>query len=145
LWGRYEHWCQQDARQTEEQFSDGTLRLIGLLWAVMEGEGPLLLEEPELSLHPEVVRALPQMLARLQPRTDRQIILSTHSPDLFLDGGIGLDEVLLLVPGVAGTDAKLASSYSDIRQLLDSGLPMAESVFRRTKSGPVPRSGRPKG
>jgi predicted ATPase len=133
LWGKYKHWCQQDARQTEEQFSDGTLRLIGLLWAVIEGEGLLLLEEPELSLHPEVVCVLPQMLERLQRRTGRQIFLSTHSPSLLLDEGIGLDEVLLLVPGVAGTDAKLASSYQDTRRLLDSGLSMVESVFQKTK------------
>jgi hypothetical protein len=133
LWGKYEHWRQQDARQTEEQFSDGTLRLIGLLWAVMEGEGLLLLEEPELSLHPEIVRVLPQMLARVQRRTGRQIFLSTHSPDLLLDEGIGLGEVLLLVPGTEGADAKLAASCQDIRHLLDSGLSLAEAVIPKTK------------
>ncbi|OGA53554.1 MAG: chromosome segregation protein SMC, partial [Betaproteobacteria bacterium RIFCSPLOWO2_12_FULL_62_58] len=52
LRGKYEHWRPQGAWQTEEQFSDGTLRLMGLLWVAMEGGGPLLLEEPELSLHP---------------------------------------------------------------------------------------------
>ena len=93
LRGKYEHWRPQGAWQTEEQFSDGTLRLMGLLWVALEGGGPLLLEEPELSLHPEIVRFLPQMFARMQRRTGRQIILSTHSPDLLRDDGIGLDEV----------------------------------------------------
>src|SRR3990172_5200241 len=51
LRGKYEHWRPQGAWQTEDQFSDGTLRLMGLLWVTMEGGGPLLLEEPELSLH----------------------------------------------------------------------------------------------
>src|SRR5262249_15860194 len=60
---KYEHWRPQGASQTEEQFSDGTLRLMGLLWVAMEGGGPLLLEEPELSLHSEIVRYLPQMFA----------------------------------------------------------------------------------
>jgi predicted ATPase len=64
----------------EEQFSDGTLRLMGLLWATMESDAPLLLEEPELSLHSEIVRILPQMFARVQRRTGRQIFISTHSP-----------------------------------------------------------------
>lgn len=64
LRGRYQHWRPQGHWQTEEQFSDGTLRLMGLLWAALEGGGPLLLEEPELSLHPEIVRFLPQMFAR---------------------------------------------------------------------------------
>src|SRR6266498_1666362 len=44
LRGKYEHWRPQGAWQTEEQFSDGTLRLLGLLWAILDGTGPLLLE-----------------------------------------------------------------------------------------------------
>ncbi len=82
---------------------------MGLLWVAMEGGGPLLLEEPELSLHPEIVRYLPQMFARVQRRTGRQIIMSTHSPDLLRDEGIGLDEVLLLRPRAEGTDVQPAS------------------------------------
>ena len=74
LRGKYEHWRPQGAWQKEDQFSDGTLRLTGLLWAVLDGRGPLLLEEPELSLHPEVIRFIPQMFARIQRRTGRQII-----------------------------------------------------------------------
>ena len=89
--------------QTEDQFSDGTLRLLGLLWAILEGGGPLLLEEPELSLHPEVVRFLPQMFARMQRRSGRQMIVSTlDSVELLRDEGIGLDEVLLLTPSPKG-------------------------------------------
>ncbi len=52
LIGVYEHWRAKGAKQNEDQFSDGTLRLLGLLWSLLEGNGPLLLEEPELSLHP---------------------------------------------------------------------------------------------
>lgn len=33
LRGKYEHGRPQGAWQTEDQFSDGTLRLMGLLWA----------------------------------------------------------------------------------------------------------------
>lgn len=99
--GKYEHWRPQGAWQTEGQFSDGTLRLMGILWAVLETSGFLLLEEPELSLHPDVIRFIPQMFARIQRRTGRQILVSTHSADLLRDEGIGLDEVLLLLPGKA--------------------------------------------
>jgi hypothetical protein len=133
LRGKYEHWRPQGAWQTEEQFSDGTLRLMGLLWEVMNGQGPLLLEEPELSLHPEIVRVVPQMLARVQRRTGRQIFLSTHSPDLLRDDGIGLDEVLLLVPGTEGAEVKTAASHQDIRALLEGGLSLAEAVIPRTR------------
>lgn len=109
--GRYEHWRPQGAWQTEERFSDGTLRLMGLLWASLAGSGPLLLEEPELSLHPDVVRFIPQMFARIQRRSGRQILISTHSTDLLRDDGIGLDEVLLLEPETEGTSVQPASSY----------------------------------
>ena len=133
LRGKYEHWRPQGAWQTEEQFSDGTLRLMGLLWVAMEGGGPLLLEEPELSLHSEIVRYLPQMFARVQRRTGRQIILSTHSPDLLRDEGIGLDEVLLLRPKAEGTEVQPASAFSEIPELLQGGSTLAEAVIPRTR------------
>jgi predicted ATPase len=127
------HWRPQGAWQTEGQFSDGTLRLMGLLWVAMDKEGPLLLEEPELSLHPEIVRVLPQMLARVQRRTGRQIFLSTHSPDLLQDDGIGLDEVLLFIPRTQGTEVKTAASYEDIPALLEGGLSLADAVIPKTR------------
>lgn len=133
LRGKYEHWRPQGAWQTEDQFSDGTLRLMGLLWAVLDGRGPLLLEEPELSLHPEVVRFIPQIFARIQRRTGRQIILSTHSADLLRDEGIGLDEVLLLTPGKEGTEVDAASNFQDIKELLDGGLSLPEAIIPRTR------------
>lgn len=133
LRGKYQHWRPQGAWQTEEQFSDGTLRLMGLLWVALDREGPLLLEEPELSLHPEIVRMLPQMLGRVQRRTGRQIFLSTHSPELLRDEGIGLDEVLLLRPGTEGTEVSPASSHADIRNLLEGGLSLADIVIPRTR------------
>ncbi len=135
LRGKYRHWRPQGAWQTEEQFSDGTLRLIGLLWAAMETGGPLLLEEPELSLHPEIVRALPQMLARVQHRTGRQTFMSTHSPDLLRDEGIGLDEALLFLPRKEGTEVGLAAQDTDIPRLLEEGLPLSELLIPKT--GPV--------
>ena len=54
----YEHWRAKGAKQREDQFSDGTLRLIGLLWALLEGDSLLLLEEPELSLNSGIVSRL---------------------------------------------------------------------------------------
>jgi predicted ATPase len=133
LRGRYEHWRPQGAWQTEEHFSDGTLRLMGLLWATLAGTGPLLLEEPELSLHPDVVRFIPQMFARIQRRTGRQILISTHSMDLLRDEGIGLDEVLLLEPGTEGTSVAPAGNILEIKDLLQGGLNLAEAVMPRTR------------
>ena len=133
LRGKYEHWRPQGAWQTEEQFSDGTLRLMGLLWVTMSSGGPLLLEEPELSLHPEIVRFLPQMFARTQRRTGRQILISSHSPELLRDEDIGLDEVLLLQPDQEGTRINPASGLADVEQLLRGGMTLADVVIPRTK------------
>ncbi|HJU53292.1 MAG TPA: AAA family ATPase, partial [Pyrinomonadaceae bacterium] len=83
----FEHWRPHAGKQSEAQFSDGTLRLFGLLWSLFEGDGPLLMEEPELSLHSEVVRHLPQMIERInrQRKVRRQVIISTHSEEMLSD------------------------------------------------------------
>ncbi len=133
LRGKYVHWRPQGAWQSEADFSDGTLRLLGLLWALLERGGPLLLEEPELSLHPAVVRYVPQMLARTQSRAGRQVLVSTHSPEMLQDDGIGLDEVLLLLPEDEGTAVRPASDIAEITSLLDGGLTVADVVIPRTR------------
>ena len=133
LRGKHVHWRPQGAWQTEDQFSDGTLRLLGLLWATLDGYGPLLLEEPELSLHPEVIRFIPQMFARIQGRSGRQVLISTHSSDLLRDDGIGLDEALLLQPSGEGTTVQTAASFSEIKALLEGGMSLADAVIPRTR------------
>ncbi|MDE0205121.1 MAG: AAA family ATPase [Candidatus Tectomicrobia bacterium] len=133
LRGNYQHWRPHGAWQTEEQFSDGTLRLMGLLWGIMEKKGVLLLEEPELSLHQEIVRVLPQMFARVQRRTGQQILLSTHSPELLRDEGIGLDEALLILPNAGGTRVTPAEFLPQVRELLGGGLTLADIVIPQTR------------
>jgi len=133
LVGLYEHWRQLPAKQNEESFSDGTLRLLGLLWALQDGEGPLLLEEPELSLHSGVVRRLPGLIHRIQRERKRQIFVSTHSFELLSDEGIGGDEILMLIPGQEGTLIKTAASQPEIQELLNKGLSPADVVIPHTE------------
>jgi predicted ATPase len=126
LEARYKHWRRQGARQNEADFSDGTLRLIGLLWALQERSrkgtsGPILLEEPELSLHPEIVRQLPTLLAKASRSTGRQVIATTHADDLLDDEGLGLDEVLVLNPSHEGTTAVKASDIDEVRDDVGGG------------------------
>ena len=116
----------------EDQLSDGTLRLIGMLWALLDGQGPLLLEEPELSLHPAIVRYLPGAFARLGGRERRQVFASTHSPDLLHDEGIGLNEVLLLQPGPEGTKVSPAKEVGQIHTLVEAGMSLEEAVLPHT-------------
>lgn len=61
----YAHHRPNAGWQREEHFSDGTLRLLGLLWSLLEGNSLLLLEEPELSLNDAIVRQIPLMLQRI--------------------------------------------------------------------------------
>ena len=133
----YEHWRPMGARQREDQFSDGTLRLIALLWSLLDGEGLLLLEEPELSLNAGIVRALPSIIYRLQRKQKRQVVISTHSADLLSDKGIGGEEVLLLTPTAEGTQVQVASGIQEVRDLLEGGLTVADAVMPRTE----PRAG----
>lgn len=129
----YEHWRPKGAKQREDQFSDGTLRLIGLLWSLFEGESPLLLEEPELSLNAGIVRKLPALIYRLQRQKKRQIFLSTHSADFLSDRGIGGEQVLLLTPTKEeGTQIEVASAIEEVRNLLEGGLSIADAALPRT-------------
>jgi len=79
------------------------------------------------------VRVLPQMLARVQRRSGRQVFVSTHSPDLLRDEGIGLDEAMLLVPGAKGTQVAPAGSNQEVRKLLEGGLSLAEIAMPKTR------------
>jgi predicted ATPase len=124
----YKHWRAQGAKQREDQFSDGTLRLLGLLWSLLEGESLLLLEEPELSLNVGVVSKLSPLIYRLQKQKKRQVIVSTHSLDLLSDKGIGGKETILLVPGDEGTTAKLASKLKGVDALLKGGMAMGDAI-----------------
>jgi hypothetical protein len=129
----YEHWRPKAGKQREDQFSDGTLRLIGLLWSLQEGDGLLLMEEPELSLNAAIVAKIPALIYRLQKPKKRQIMLTTHSLDLLSDRGISLDEILVLEPSHEGTMVKTASSIPDIKALLAGGLSPGEAILPRTK------------
>ena len=124
----YEHWRPDAGKQRETQFSDGTLRLIGILWSLLEGNSLLLLEEPELSLNSGIISKLPGIMYRIQKskKQKQQIILSTHSADLLSDQGIGGEEVLLMKPTDKGTTVELAADIEDIKVLLENGLSIAD-------------------
>lgn len=133
---RYKHWRDRGARQDERQFSDGTLRFIGLFWALQDGSRPILLEEPELSLHSGVISWLPEIIAHLQRRekgTRRQVILSTHSSELLSADSIGWDEVIVLDTRGEATGAKVASGREDLSVLKEAGFSIAEAVLPATR------------
>jgi predicted ATPase len=129
----YDHWRPKAGKQKEDQFSDGTLRLIGLLWSLQESDSLLLLEEPELSLNSAIVTRIPALIYKLQKPKKRQVLISTHSMDLLSDKGISLDEILLLSPSVEGTVIHTASSIPEIKAMMDGGMTPASAILPRTK------------
>jgi len=128
----YAHWRPNAGWQREDQFSDGTLRLIGLLWSLLEEDSLLLLEEPEQSLNAAIVAQLAPVIHRVQKRRRRQVLISTHSDDLLSEKGIDGREVLMLTPSVEGTEVRVASDVADIRALLEAGFSAGEAVLPRS-------------
>jgi predicted ATPase len=141
LEARFNHWRVNGAWQREDQLSDGTLRLIGLLWALQEGDGILLLEEPELSLNDAIVAHIPLMIDRVlrgQKKFGRQVVFTTHSDKLI--GAIqDLDAIVLLVPGADGTVARKANS-NEIEQVA-MGFTPAEVMLPQTHPEQVAQMG----
>jgi len=133
LEARYKHHRPHAGWQSEEHFSDGTLRLLGLLWVLLGGDSLLLLEEPELSLNDAIVRKIPLMLKRAQQgkKGRRQVLVSTHSEALLSNPGIDPRGIILLEPGTDGSTARLADEAE--RTALSTGLSAAEVLLPKTR------------
>ena len=129
----YSHWRPNAGWQQEDQFSDGTLRLIGFLWSLLEGDSMLLLEEPELSLNAGIVSHMAPLIYRLQKSRRRQVLISTHSDALLTEQGIDGREVLVLSPTPEGTEVEVAADIADVRALLDAGLTVGEAALPKTR------------
>lgn len=121
--------------KTVSAFSDGTLRFLALLWSILDTGGPLLLEEPELSLHEGIVSELPGFFARIdreKKKARRQIFITTHSDALLRDPGIGPGEVLRLVPHENGVDI-VETSDEDSQAMNRGGLTAADVLLPKTR------------
>lgn len=129
----YAHHRPNAGWQSEEHFSDGTLRLLGLLWTLLDGSSLLLLEEPEISLNDAIVKEIPLILQRLQRdrKARRQIILSTHSEALLSNPGIDGRSVVVLENSPEGTKARTLEADETIA--LEAGLSVAEVVLPKTR------------
>ena len=88
-------------RFTAESMSDGTLRALGILVALFQGpsdgSGPPLigLEEPESGLHPAATEVLVDSFR--EAAEHRQILITSHSPDLLDNESISDSEIVAVV------------------------------------------------
>ncbi|HGW8614296.1 TPA: AAA family ATPase [Pseudomonas aeruginosa] len=141
LMASYKHWRNHGAWQREDQFSDGTLRLIGLLWMLQESNDLLLLEEPELSLNDAIVSHIPLMIDRVlrkQKASNRQVIITTHSEAL-LRNPLDSNFIILLEPGQDGTTARTADEMES--SLMAAGLTPADVMLPKARPGLVDQLG----
>jgi predicted ATPase len=95
------------------QLSDGSIRFICLATALLQPNPPatLIIDEPELGLHPEAIRILAEIIQNASKRT--QIIIATQSP-LFLDQFSVEDVVVVNRKGGQSTFERLKSSDYDV-------------------------------
>ncbi len=131
----FKQWRGKGVKQREKHFSDGTLRFIGLFWALQDGTKPILLEEPELSLHNAVIVRLADVIWKLQKKKTgrRQVIVTTHSHELLNNTGISAEEILLvMVEGEEGSKIISSAALPEVRAYLSTGQPIGDIILKRT-------------
>jgi predicted ATPase len=143
LEARYVHWRPRGAKQQELQFSDGTLRLIGFLFALIDSNSVILLEEPEINLHSGIIAQIPEFISKIQrtkkSKNDSQILITTHSYDILSNQGISTDEVLVLQTTQEGTIINKVSDIAELKAIVDAGFSIADAVIPTTKPADIER------
>lgn len=132
LKANFKHWRGHGSWQREDEFSDGTLRLLGLLWALQDGDGLLLLEEPELSLNDAITDHIPLLVDRVlrSRKSSRQVLISTHSERL-TTAVADPSAILLIEPGPNGSTVRTPDAEES--RAMDHGLNAAEVMLPKTR------------
>lgn len=118
---------------SHEQFSEGTLRLLGMLFdlaTLPRDTSVVLIEEPETFLQASVVRSLPSLLAEVAMNRDVQMVISTHSPELIDSELVLPSQVLMLRSENGETTGELLSQSNDprIKAVVSAGLPKSQGI-----------------
>lgn len=133
--GQKEPW-----RFLASSMSDGTLRSFGILLAALQNlkNGPLMigLEEPETAVHPAASQTLLHALRHASER--RQILVTSHSPDLLDDPDIS-DESLLSVENFEG-ETSIGPIDRASREVLREKLFTPGELLRQNQIGIDPAS-----
>jgi predicted ATPase len=120
-----------------QNMSDGTLRALGILTALFQGNrdyAPSLvgIEEPETALHPAASAALREALARASQ--DTQVIVTSHSPDLLDDLCLSADALLAVVS--EGGETRIAPLDEAARMAMRDHLFSAGELLRLNQLAP---------
>ena len=129
--------AQHPWRFQAHNMSDGTLRALGVLTALFQGNQDhqpsiIGIEEPETALHPAAATALREALQQASEHT--QVIVTSHSPDLLDDRDIP-PESLLAVASYEG-ETRIASLDAASRTALKEHLFSAGELLRLNQLEP---------
>ena len=118
--------------------SDGTLRALAVLTALLQGDGtsPSLIgiEEPEIALHPAAAGIL---WDAIQDGSDlTQVLVTTHSPDLLDRKDIATD-VILATDSEAGT-TQIGPIIESSREIIRDRLATPGELLRQRRLRPEP-------
>jgi predicted ATPase len=101
-----------------KRLSDGTLRFLALAVILLQPNPPPLicLEEPELGMHPDMIRIVAGMIVEASTKT--QLIVTTHSEQLLTALQDDFDALFAFDAGLAGSIVRRFSreEYKDWRQ-----------------------------
>ena len=121
---------------TPINMSDGTLRALALLTALLQGDGesPSLIgiEEPEIALHPAAAGILWDAIDDAQDRA--QVLVTTHSADLLDRSDVPISSIL-----ATDTDAGITTIgpiVESSRSLLQERLATPGELFRQSRLSP---------
>ena len=120
-----------------QNMSDGTLRALGVLTALFQGNrdyAPRLIgiEEPETALHPAASAALREALAKAAEQC--QVIVTSHSPDLLDDREISPDQLLAVVS--EGGETRIGPLDAASKKIMRENLFSAGELLRLNQLAP---------
>lgn len=118
------------AAHWEDQLSDGTLRLIAILWSCYEASGhPILIEDPELSLNDGIMRGLHSFFKKSlgESKKGGQFFISTHNGALLSNPGISARAFAIIMASGEGSAARKANKEE--LDLIQSGFSAADAIL----------------
>lgn len=139
LWLQFrQKWSEDQAvRFDGTEMSDGMLRGLGILAAVMQRPLPGLvaIEEPELTIHPEAMGVVLDVLRIAAQHT--QVVVSTHSPELIEAKWIQPEQIRVVtcVDGATRVSPLSAATTNSIRShLMGAGEQFRSNALRAEES-----------
>lgn len=116
--------------------SDGTLRVLGLLLAINQPNLPTVIgiEEPEATVHPAVAEIVVQALLDASRR--RQVVITTHSPDILDYKELREDQIRVITK--EGGSSVVAPLSPVNREVIRERLSTPGELLRNGELSPAP-------